>query len=360
MAPVIAALRCQTGITTYVCVTAQHRHMLDQVLELFNIKPDFDLNIMRASQSLESITAEILQRVGAVVAEVRPHWVLVHGDTSTAFATALACFYQGVRVGHVEAGLRTGNLRSPWPEEMNRRFVDMVSDLLWAPTLRAEQNLLQEGRRAAQISVTGNTVVDALYYARSALGQDPELREQMRQRFSFLRPDKRLILVTGHRRESFSGGLNELCMALAQLSLRSDVQVVWPVHLNPFVHDLVSRALTGLYNIHLLPPQDYLTFVELMSRSYLIITDSGGIQEEAPALDKPLLVARDITERPEVIETGAARLVGTTRESILAGAVFVLDSHEEYQRMASAANPFGDGHAGARIVAALAAVLKNE
>jgi UDP-N-acetylglucosamine 2-epimerase (non-hydrolysing) len=360
MAPVIAALRSQSELTTYVCVTAQHRQMLDQVLDIFDIKPDFDLNLMRNSQSLESMTTEIIQQLGAVIDEVQPKWVLVHGDTSTAFATALACFYRGVRIGHVEAGLRTGDLHSPWPEEMNRRFVDMVSDLLWAPTARAEQKLLQEGKQATQITVTGNTVIDALFHARGVLTQDLDLRARMQEKFSFLSASKRLILVTGHRRENFSGGLSELCAALVTLSVRPDIEIVWPVHLNPIVQGVVLDALGGCANIHLLAPQDYLSFVELMCRSYLIITDSGGIQEEAPALDKPVLVARDVTERPEVLETGAARLVGTTRESIVAGAALILDSDEEYRRMASAINPFGDGCAGERIAKSLVAAFHHD
>jgi UDP-N-acetylglucosamine 2-epimerase (non-hydrolysing) len=360
MAPVVAALRCQPRLSTYVCVTGQHRQMLDQVLDIFDIKPDFDLNVMRASQSLESTTAEILLEVGKVLVELKPQWVLVHGDTSTAFAAALACFYRGVRVGHVEAGLRTGDLHSPWPEEMNRCFVDMVSDLLWAPTVRAEQNLLNVGKQATQIRVTGNTVIDALFHTRAVLTQDRVLREQMKEKFSFLNPNKRLILVTGHRRESFSGGLSEICAALVGLSSRPDVEIVWPVHLNPLVQSVVSDALAGRDNIHLLAPQDYLSFVELMCRSYLIITDSGGIQEEAPALDKPVLVARDVTERPEVLDVGAARLVGTTRDSIVEGAVRILDSEEEYRRMASAPNPFGDGRAAERIVDTLIEVIHHE
>lgn len=360
MAPVVAALRRHHGLTTYVCVTGQHRQMLDQVLGIFDIKPDFDLNVMRASQSLEATAAEILLGVGEVLEELNPQWVLVHGDTSTAFAAALACFYRGVRVGHVEAGLRTGDLHSPWPEEMNRCFVDMVSDLLWAPTGRAEQNLLNEGKKATQISVTGNTVIDALFHMRTLLTQDRVLRERMQEKFSFLNPSKRLILVTGHRRESFSGGLSEICAALVALSSRSDVEIVWPVHLNPLVQKVVSSALAGHDNVHLLAPQDYVSFVELMCRSYLIITDSGGIQEEAPALDKPVLVARDVTERPEVLEAGAARLVGTTRDSVVEGALRILDSEDEYRRMASAPNPFGDGRAAERIVDALIKALRHE
>ena len=360
MAPVIAALRRQPGLATFVCVTGQHRQMLDQVLDIFDIKPDYDLNLMRTAQSLESVTTEILQQLGVVMAEVQPQWVLVHGDTSTAFATALACFYRGVRVGHVEAGLRTGDLRSPWPEEMNRRFVDMVSDLLWAPTARAQQNLLQEGKLATQIVVTGNTVIDALFRARDVLTRDLNVRERMQEKFSFLTASKRLILVTGHRRENFSGGLSELCAALVILSARPDIEIVWPVHLNPVVQGVVRNALSDCANVHLLAPQEYLSFVELMCRSYLIITDSGGIQEEAPALDKPVMIARDATERPEVLETGAARLVGTTQASIVAGTALILDNYEEYCRMAAAPNPFGDGCAGERIASSLVAALHHD
>ncbi len=360
MAPVVTALRRRTELATYVCVTGQHRQMLDQVLDIFDIKPDYDLNLMRTGQSLETMTAEILRQVGVVLDELQPQWVLVHGDTTTAFAAALACFYRGIRVGHVEAGLRTGDLYAPWPEEMNRRFVDMVSTLLWAPTAKAARNLLNEGKQADQITVTGNTVIDALFHARAILTQDQDLQLRMQQKFSFLNTSKRLILVTGHRRESFSGGLSELCAALVVLSSRPDIEIVWPVHLNPLVQGVVTSALADRANVHLLAPQDYLSFVELMSRSCLIITDSGGIQEEAPALDKPVLVARDVTERPEVLESGAARLIGTMRASIIAGTNCILDSDDEYHRMASAPNPFGDGGAAERIVGTLLAGLCHD
>jgi len=350
MAPVVRALSETVSITSIVCVTGQHRQMLDQVLEVFNIHPDFDLDVMQQSQTLQSITAEILSRISNVIDEVKPDRVLVHGDTTTAFATTLACFYKNVPVGHVEAGLRTGDINSPWPEEMNRRFVDMIADLHWAPTQLAKLNLCKESVGVDQIEVTGNTVIDALLHVQSMLETDEALREEMNQKFTILDSSKRLILVTGHRRESFSSGLNEICLALAAIAGRKDVEIVWPVHLNPIVQAVVLGALEGYNNIHLLPPQDYVSFCELMRRSALIITDSGGIQEEAPTLNKPLLIARDVTERPEVVDVGAALLVGTAHLQIIESVVHLLDNDDAYQLMANAPNPFGDGKASFRIV----------
>lgn len=350
MAPVIQELRRNESLQTIVCVTGQHREMLDQVLTLFNIKPEFDINVMRSAQSLESVTAEILSRISNVIEEVKPDRVLVHGDTTTAFATALACFYKNIPIGHVEAGLRTGDLFSPWPEEMNRRYVDMVSDLMWAPTESARENLCREGVKADKIIVTGNTVIDALLHIQSLLAEDVNLRSAMDKKFGALDSSKKLILVTGHRRESFNSGLKEICSALVELARRPDVEIVWPVHLNPIVQGVVSTALSKHKNIHLIAPQDYLSFSDLMRRSAFIITDSGGIQEEAPTMNKPVLIARDVTERPEVIEVGAARLVGMTHESIVSGAIELLDNAQEYQRMANAPNPFGDGNASRKIV----------
>jgi UDP-N-acetylglucosamine 2-epimerase (non-hydrolysing) len=310
MAPVVRAFREQPDWETKVCVTAQHRAMLDQVLDLFDIQPDYDLNLMSAAQTLESISARILESLSAVLKEWRPDLVLVHGDTTTTSMATLACFYQRVPVGHVEAGLRTGNMWSPWPEELNRRITGLVSHLHFAPTESSRKNLLDEDVPDATIVVTGNTVVDALLQTAGRLQRDDALSVPLRQRFSFLERHRKLLLVTGHRRENFGDGMREICDALLRLARRPDLQIVYAVHLNPNVKVPVEQALAGVANIHLLPPQDYLSFVYLMTKSHIILTDSGGIQEEAPTLGKPVLVMRDHTERPEAVDAGTARLVG--------------------------------------------------
>jgi len=350
MAPVVAELRRRPELQTFVCVTAQHREMLDQVLDLFDIAPDFDLDIMRKGQTLESLTARILTSLGAVMDEAAPDRVLVHGDTTTSFAGALAAFYRRIPVGHVEAGLRTGDIMAPWPEEMNRRCVDSIADLLWAPTALAAATLRREGAPEANILETGNTVIDALLHMVSVIELGAGIGPKVAARFDFLLPHKRLILVTGHRRENFDGGLDQLCFALEHLSRRGDVEVLWPVHPNPVVERTVQARLLGCHNVHLVPPQDYLTFVSLMRRAYLIITDSGGIQEEAPSLGKPVLVARDQTERQEAVDAGVALLVGTDADRIAAAADRLLDDPAFYRAMSEASNPFGDGLAARRIV----------
>ena len=349
MAPLVTELKRRGELETIVVVTAQHRQMLDQVLDLFGIVPDEDLDLMSAGQTLPELTSRILQGVDEVIARHRPDRVLVHGDTTTTFATSLAAFYQRVPVGHVEAGLRTGNLYAPWPEEANRRLTGVLSDLHFAPTEQAAANLRAEQVAADSIHVTGNTVIDALLATAKRIDTDASLEASLASRFPFLDASKRLVLVTGHRRENFGEGFEQICLGLAQLAERQDVQVVYPVHLNPMVQEPVNRLLGHLPGVHLIPPQDYLPFIYLMRQAYLIITDSGGIQEEAPSLGKPVLVMRDTTERPEAVAAGTVRLVGTDATRIVAEASRLLDSNADYQRMAQANNPFGDGQASRRI-----------
>jgi UDP-N-acetylglucosamine 2-epimerase (non-hydrolysing) len=350
LAPLVRAFQASGKVEHLTCVSAQHRHMLDQVLSVFEIVPDVDLDIMRPNQDLTHVTTAVLEGIGNVIDHVRPDWVVVQGDTTTAFATALAAFYRKVRVAHVEAGLRTGNIYSPWPEEVNRRLVSQLATVHFAPTSLSAGNLGREGVSESAIAVTGNTVVDALQLVSGRIARDKEFAAKLAARFDFLDPVRRLVLVTGHRRENFDGGLDRVCSALAILARRSDVEIVYPVHLNPVVQEAVGRKLKGLSNVYLIEPLDYFQFVALMLRAYLIITDSGGIQEEAPALGKPVLVTRDTTERPEAISAGTARLVGTETDDIVANAQQLLDDVAAYRQMAQARNPFGDGHASERIV----------
>lgn len=349
MAPVYTALMAVSGLDIKVCVTGQHRQMLDQVLELFQIKPDFDLNLMKPGQDLSDITSNVLLGLREVFKQWLPDMVLVHGDTTTTLGASLAAYYAKVQVGHVEAGLRTGHKYAPWPEEMNRRLTGAVADLHFAPTTQARDNLLAEGVPASAIHVTGNTVIDALLQVVKRVQTDTVLQHSMRERFEFLQPDKRMVLVTGHRRENFGQGFEDICHALASIAQRGDTQVVYPVHLNPNVQEPVNRILGQCANVHLLPPQDYLPFVYLMDRSSLIVTDSGGVQEEAPSLGKPVLVMRDTTERPEAVAAGTVKLVGTSRQRIVDAATQLLDDTAAYQIMARAHNPYGDGLAAQRI-----------
>lgn len=350
MAPVVRALQSSRKLEVKVCVTAQHRQMLDQVLELFGIVPDFDLDLMRPGQDLTDITSNVLLGMRGVFKSWRPDWVLVHGDTSTTLATSLAAYYEKISVGHVEAGLRTGNIYSPWPEEMNRRVSGAVAALHFAPTETARSNLLREGVGTEAIHVTGNTVIDALQGVAEKLRKDDCLQADMRESFPFLADGKRMILVTGHRRENFGTGFENICHALAQLAARLDVQIVYPVHLNPNVQEPVRRILDGKPNIYLIEPQDYLPFVYLMSRAEIILTDSGGIQEEAPSLGKPVLVMRDTTERPEAVAAGTVKLVGTDQAIIVREVARLLDDDTEYQCMSRAHNPYGDGLAAQKIL----------
>ncbi|WP_148715348.1 non-hydrolyzing UDP-N-acetylglucosamine 2-epimerase [Chitinolyticbacter meiyuanensis] len=349
MAPVVESLKSDARFETRVCVTAQHRQMLDQVLELFAIQPDFDLDLMQPGQDLTDVTSRVLAGLRDVFSQWRPDIVLVHGDTTTTMATSLAAFYQRIAVGHVEAGLRTGNIYSPWPEEMNRKIAGAVSALHFAPTETARDNLLRENVDPAHVHVTGNTVIDALLKVEARLKQDALLADQMATRFAFLSENKRLILVTGHRRENFGGGFENICAALGELADRPDVEIVYPVHLNPNVQEPVRRILANRSNVHLIDPLDYLPFVYLMTRADLILTDSGGIQEEAPSLGKPVLVMRDTTERPEAVAAGTVKLVGTDRALIAAEAARLLDDTGAYAAMSQAHNPYGDGLAARRI-----------
>jgi len=353
MAPVVKAIQANDALEAQVVVTAQHRQMLDQVLELFDITPAVDLDVMQSGQTLTELTSRILNGMAPVFSELRPDVVLVHGDTSTTLATSLAAFYAHVPIGHVEAGLRTGNMKSPWPEEMNRRLTGHLATMHFAPTEGARDNLLREGLSGSSIHVTGNTVIDALLDVAHKLRTDPGLRTDMKSRFPFRDPNRRLLLVTGHRRENFGEGFERICRALKRIADRDDIQIVYPVHLNPNVQEPVRRHLSGCANVHLIEPQDYLPFVYLMQESHLILTDSGGIQEEAPSLGKPVLVMRDTTERPEAVRAGTVSLVGTDDQNIVASVTSLLDDEIRYRTMAGSHNPYGDGFASKRIVDAL-------
>lgn len=351
MAPLALELAADPRFNAKVCVTAQHREMLDQVLNLFELTPDYDLNLMKPGQDLTDITTGILQGIKPVLAEFKPDIVLVHGDTATTFATTLACYYQQIPVGHVEAGLRTGNIYSPWPEEANRKLTGALATKHFAPTSTSQQNLLNEGIDPASIWVTGNTVIDALLEVVKKLNSQNDLARELNQRFPFLADEQHMILVTGHRRESFGGGFERICEALALTAKQHpNVHIVYPVHLNPNVQEPVNRLLNNYNNIHLIEPQDYLPFVYLMNRAHIILTDSGGIQEEAPSLGKPVLVMRDTTERPEAIEAGTVKLVGTAVDAITKELNTLLTDKAAYQAMSYAHNPYGDGKACKRII----------
>ncbi|MFM0552062.1 UDP-N-acetylglucosamine 2-epimerase (non-hydrolyzing) [Paraburkholderia sediminicola] len=354
MAPLVRQLKDTDGVDCFVCVTGQHREMLDQVLKLFRIRPHFDLNVMKRNQDLYDITSSILLGMRDVLKDCRPDLMLVHGDTSTALAASLAAFYQRVPVGHVEAGLRTGDLLSPWPEEANRKLTGVLAAVHFAPTERSRQNLLAENVPDERILVTGNTVIDALLHVRQQIANDARLRDEAQRHLPVWTPGRRLILVTGHRRESFGGGFERICTALAQIANSyPDVDVVYPVHLNPDVREPVNRILSGIANVHLIEPLDYLPFVCLMDRAYLILTDSGGIQEEAPSLGKPVLVMRETTERQEAVDAGVVKLVGTDVEKIIGAVSELLCDETVYRAMSVRGNPYGDGHACARIANAL-------
>lgn len=354
MAPVVLKLAEAADLDGAVCVTAQHRQMLDQVLELFGIVPEFDLDLMKAGQDLYDITSSVLNGLRDVLRSYGPDLVLVHGDTTTTLAASLAAYYEQIPVGHVEAGLRTGDIYSPWPEEINRKVAGAMATLHFAPTPRSRDNLLAENVPAERITVTGNTVIDALLGVVERIRSDPPASARISDRLT-LREDKRLILVTGHRRESFGGGFERICRALARLAERSDVEIVYPVHLNPNVKGPVEERLGHLQNVHLIAPLDYLPFVQLMERADIILTDSGGVQEEAPSLGKPVLVMRNTTERPEALEAGTVRLVGTDDDLIVAESCRLLDDNAAYQAMSRAHNPYGDGLAAGRILDAIRA-----
>lgn len=351
MAPLVHALEVDDRFDAKVCVTAQHREMLDQVLELFEIEPNFDLNIMKAGQTLNDVTTSILVGLKPVLEDFKPDVVLVHGDTATTFAASLAAYYQQIKVGHVEAGLRTGNIYSPWPEEANRKLTSAITSYHFAPTAGSKDNLLNEGVSEDEITVTGNTVIDALFWVREKLNKDNSLSNELTKKFDYLDPNKKLILVTGHRRESFGGGFERICEALRQIATNnSDAQVLYPVHLNPNVQEPVNRLLKDVDNVFLIEPQQYLPFCYLMDKASIILTDSGGIQEEAPSLGKPVLVMRETTERPEAVDAGTVRLVGTDVNLIVSQVDLLLTHQDEYQKMSKAHNPYGDGLACGRIL----------
>lgn len=350
MAPLLKALEADPRFDAKVCVTAQHREMLDQVLGIFEIKPNFDLNLMKSRQTLNSLTSDILTTMPKVFKQFKPDVVLVHGDTATTFATALAAYYQHIQVGHVEAGLRTGNLYSPWPEEAYRKLTSALTNLHFAPTEQSAQNLRDENINPNNIHVTGNTVIDALLMALDIIKKDTLIQNNFRAAYDFLNVDKKLILVTGHRRESFGDGFKRICESIRQIADNNqDVQILYPVHLNPNVQEAVSSLLSNLRNVFLIEPQSYLSFVYLMNRAHIILTDSGGIQEEAPSLGKPVLVMRDTTERPEAIAAGNVKLVGTNVELITTELEKLLNDADLYKVMSSTQNPYGDGKACERI-----------
>lgn len=360
MAPLVKALNEAEGIDAKVCVTAQHREMLDQVLDLFEIVPEYDLNIMKPGQSLYDVTTNILLGLKPILEEFKPDLVLVHGDTSTTLSASLAAFYQQIPVGHVEAGLRTGNLSSPWPEEGNRKLTGAITKLHFAPTQTSQQNLLNEAVSADDIVITGNTVIDALLQVVDKVKTDSALISTLKAKFPELDETKKLILVTGHRRESFGGGFERICEALVEIATaHPDTQILYPMHLNPNVREPVNRILKNVDNVHLIEPQDYLPFVYLMNQAHIIVTDSGGVQEEAPSLGKPVLVMRDTTERPEAVEAGTVKLVGTDKACIVNEVNNLLTNAEEYQSMSRAHNPYGDGKACERIVAKIKQHFKD-
>lgn len=354
MAPIVKYLeKYNKEFETFVCVTAQHREMLDQVLELFEIKPQYDLNIMKTNQDLFDLSTNIITGLKPILKELCPDLVLVHGDTTTTFSASLAAFYAGIPVGHVEAGLRTGNKHAPFPEEMNRKLTGAIADIHFAPTMASQKNLLNEGISADGIYVTGNTVIDALLSVVKKITSNNSLKEKFERDFNFLDASKKLILVTGHRRENFGVGFENICQALADIAENnSDVEILYPVHLNPNVRRPVSDILASrnLKNVYLIEPVDYLPFVYLMDRAYFIITDSGGVQEEAPSLGKPVLVMRETTERPEAVQAGTVLLVGTKREKIVEEAVELLKNKKKYLSMSRSHNPYGDGTASKQIV----------
>jgi UDP-N-acetylglucosamine 2-epimerase (non-hydrolysing) len=355
MAPLVHALLDDDRFEAKVCVTAQHREMLDQVLDLFEIVADYDLNLMKPGQDLTDITCGILLGLKPVLEEFKPDYVLVHGDTATTFSTTLASYYQQIKVGHVEAGLRTGNIYSPWPEEGNRKLTGTLADLHFAPTETSKQNLLTENISPDNIVVTGNTVIDALFEVIEKLQTNNQLKTLLEAQFDFLDVNKRLVLITGHRRESFGGGFERICEAVAQIAKKfPNVEFVYPMHLNPNVREPVNRLLLDLNNVFLIEPLDYLPFVYLMNKSHVLLTDSGGIQEEAPSLGKPVLVMRDTTERPEALAAGTVKLVGTSVETIVTELSTLLLDDDAYKAMSFAHNPYGDGAACERICDALA------
>ncbi len=354
MAPLVKALEAEELLELKVCVTAQHREMLDQVLEIFDIEPDYDLNLMKAGQDLYDITANVLLGMKEVLIDFQPDIVLVHGDTTTTSATSMAAFYQKIKVGHVEAGLRTHDIYSPWPEEANRQITGVLSNYHFAPTTNSQDNLLRENKNSEDIIVTGNTVIDALFLALEKIENSKKLKDKIIATIHSqyqMNENRKIVLVTGHRRENFGQGFINICEALKTLALNNpDIDIVYPVHLNPNVQKPVKEILSELPNVYLIAPLQYEQFIYLMSQSYFIITDSGGVQEEAPSLGKPVLVMRDTTERPEALEAGTVKLVGTDMHVIIEEAQRLLEDSISYEKMSKAHNPYGDGKACSRIV----------
>lgn len=352
MAPLVKAFADNRLFNCRTCVTAQHREMLDQVLELFEIVPDYDLNIMQPGQTLNQVTSKILLNMRDVLTEFKPDVVLVHGDTATTFAVSLACYYERISIGHVEAGLRTGNIYSPWPEEANRKLTGVLASYHFAPTDTSKYNLVKENVDKRNIIVTGNTVIDALLWVKKKIDESPEIISQFNKKFPFVQDGKKLILVTGHRRENFGNGFEHICDALKSISEKynDSIHIVYPVHLNPNVKNVINEKLGNNPNIFLIDPQEYLSFIFLMSRAYIIVTDSGGIQEEAPSLGKPVLVMRDTTERPEAVGAGTVKLVGTDEIKIINEVSRLIDDKTYYRSMSQAHNPYGDGFSSQRIV----------
>lgn len=355
MAPLVHALNEDNRFEAKVCVTAQHREMLDQVLDLFEIVPDYDLNLMKSGQTLNDVTSRILLELKPVLQEFKPDVVLVHGDTATTFAASLAAYYEKIAVGHVEAGLRTGDIYSPWPEEASRKLTGTLATYHFAPTATSRQNLINENCDKKSIVVTGNTVIDALLEVVKKIECDNSLQMELKKHYGFLSESKDLVVITGHRRENFGQGFENICQAIAEVAIaQPDVQFVYPVHLNPAVQEPVKRLLNDLPNVYLIEPLEYLPFVNLMRLSTIILTDSGGIQEEAPSLGKPVLVMRDTTERPEAVDAGTVKLVGTNQQSIVLSLLNLLKKDTEYQSMSKAHNPYGDGDACTKILNVLA------
>ena len=360
MALLIKEFQKHAEFEVKVCVTAQHRQMLDQVLEFFEIKPDFDLNLMKQGQDLYDITSGVLLGMRDVFSEYTPDIVFVHGDTTTTYAVSLAAYYQKIDVAHVEAGLRTHDIYSPFPEEINRQMTGLIAKYHFAPTADARDNLLKEGKDSKNIIVSGNTVIDALFWTIDKIERDAILRDKILSsiNFKFHLSERKFILVTGHRRENFGEGFINICEALREIAVNNaDVEILYPVHLNPNVQKPVKEILSGLPNIFLMDPLEYDTFVYMMSKAYMIITDSGGIQEEAPSLCKPVLVTRNRTERPEGIEAGCVRLVGTKRENIVKEAQKLLNLKDEYDKMSKSVSPYGDGKACKKILEFLKGIL---
>ncbi|MFV7790537.1 non-hydrolyzing UDP-N-acetylglucosamine 2-epimerase [Aliarcobacter lanthieri] len=354
MAPLVKEFEKHPTIISKVCVTAQHREMLDQVLEIFDIKPDYDLNIMKSGQDLFDVTVNVLLGLKNVLNDFKPDIVLVHGDTTTTSSASLAAFYSKIKVGHVEAGLRTGNIYSPWPEEANRQITGVLANYHFAPTTTSKDNLIKENKNLDNIVVTGNTVIDALFLALDKIEKNDELKSKIINSINSqykLSEGKKIILVTGHRRENFGEGFINICEALKNIAINNlDVDIVYPVHLNPNVQKPVKDILSNTSNVYLINPLQYEEFIYMMNKSYFIITDSGGVQEEAPSLGKPVLVMRDTTERPEAVEAGTVKLVGTSKEIIIKETQKLLDNKSEYEKMSKAHNPYGDGKACEKIV----------